>query len=423
MADATFERATGSRMRHNRGWLALGSVPWMIGLGCVVAALVTGVPAFLAGLFHLGIFGLVGLGLAYKRNPHPRFVSGAVKVDAEGLHFGGLRVAGSQQIKQGFVVPGAGRCVVRIVRKGLRSSVNIVVKDVAEGRELLRALGLDASQTVAEVRGMSRIFSLSTAKQMLLFVSPAASAIGGALLGGLTFGPKGVIIAPLLMVAALVTMMTLIFARTKIQIGADGILTRWLGKERFISFSEIADVSPCEIAQLSKTYVGVELTLHGGERVRLLVGQKQWDGEEASILYERIREAGQTYRAGGADADASVLARNGRPSADWIAVLRSIGAGANAGMRTPPIPTERLWRIVEDVGASALARAGAAVALAPQVSGAERKRIRVAAKATASPKLHVALERASDVETSDEELAQALAELEEDAAADAQARA
>ena len=62
--------------------------------------------------------------------------------------------------------------------------------------------------------------------------------------------------------------------------------------------------------------------------------------------------------------------------------------------------------------AAPLARFSAAIALAPQVPPAERKRIRVAAATTASPKLRVALEHASSSEASEEALAEELAHLE-----------
>ncbi len=411
-----FHSDTATVMKRNPWWLLLGASPWIIGLGSMLTALVTSKAAFLAPLFHLAIFGGVGFGFLYKANKDPRFLAGEVLADAEAVRFRGEVIARRDEIKQGFVVPHRGRHVVRLARKGFRPNVEIAVKDVAEGRALLKTLGLDASQSVARINAMSHVFSWSPVKQLALFMSPMLGAFAGVMGGGLAFGPTGVAAGMLALFAALAAMMTLIIARTHVEIGADGILTRWFGKERFFPFSQIEWVNPFESKQLSKTYLGVELVLRSGESVRIQVGQKRWADEEQEMVVERIREAIEAYSSGMAGADASILGRNGRAPKDWITSLRSIGAGANADMRTSPIPLERLWRIVEDASASAVARASAAIALAPQVPPSERRRIRIAAQATASPKLRVALEHASDHDISDDALAESLAELEAEGA-------
>jgi hypothetical protein len=193
---------------------------------------------------------------------------------------------------------------------------------------------------------------------------------------------------------------------TSVQIGADGILTRWMGRERFHSFANIAWVGPYEGIQSC----GVELTLRGGERVRIATNRKYRGGEQGVFL-QRIHESAETYWRGAA-ADTALLARNGRKSKDWVTALKAIGAGANADMRTPAITHERLWCIIEDSRAEPLARVGAAIALAPQVHPSERGRIRVAVESTVAPKLRVALEQASSIDASDEALVEAIEHLE-----------
>jgi hypothetical protein len=70
---------------------------------------------------------------------------------------------------------------------------------------------------------------------------------------------------------------------------------------------------------------------------------------------------------------------------------------------------DRLWSVLED-GASAPAhRAAAAVALSPHLDDAGRQRVRIAAQATATPKLRVALEAAA--EDDDVRLIEALDEV------------
>lgn len=407
-----FESTTATIMRRNRWWLALASTPWMAIGALAITALAIRNPAPLAPSFHFAIFGLIAFLFAYKRNRNPRFVPGSIRADAEGVRQNGELLVRREEIKQGFVVPHAGRHVVRLVKKGPRPSLNVAVESVDEGRRLLRALGLDASQTVAEVRAMSRIFSMPAWKQMALYMSPAIAAFIGMAIGMGSFGKGGAAFGPMLMVVAYPFLLTMILIREKVQIGADGILTRWMGRQRYFPFSQIEWVNPWEGAQLNKRYTGVELVLRSGEKHRILVGQKRWSEEERGLLLERISESIEAYKSGMFGTDASILGRNGRAPTDWITALRAIGTGANADMRTSPIPLERLWQIVEDASAAAVARASAAVALVAQVPVEERTRIRVAARATASPKLRVALEQATEPEITDQALAEALAELE-----------
>lgn len=77
----------------------------------------------------------------------------------------------------------------------------------------------------------------------------------------------------------------------------------------------------------------------------------------------------------------------------------------------PAVPRDVLLRIVEDSHAAPLERASAAVAAIESGDDDAKKRVRVAAGATASPKLRIALDRI--VESSDEQaIVEALDELE-----------
>ena len=409
-----FRSTTATLMRRNPLWLGLGASPWAIGVFLITAALISHNYKILAGLGHALIFGVLGLVFAYKYNRNPSYEAGEITADPTGVRIGGRLLATRDDIRDGFVLPYKGRTVVRLRRSG-RTSINIAVEDIAEGRRLLKALGLDATQTVARVRAASQVFSMPSWKQLALFLAPVAlvplSIVSATLLGGKHGLPFGFAVIPFVYAF----MFTMLLAPTSVRIGADGIVTRWLGKERYFPFKDIEWVNPYEGAQLNKTYVGVEIVTRAGETTRILTGQKRWGDEQQGLLIERIREAIEAYRSGYAGADASVLARNGRAPKDWVTALRAIGAGANADMRTAGIPLDRLWRLVEDASAAPLARVGAAIALTPQIPPSERRRIRIAAEATASPKLRIALERASSNDTPEEELAEELSALEAEA--------
>src|SRR5262249_28225525 len=142
--------------------------------------------------------------------------------------------------------------------------------------------------------------------------------------------------------------------------------------------------------------IGIKLTLRSGEEVQIPVTTRSWGDNELALIEERIREAREAYRTGGAEADAALLKRGDREVSAWVSMLRTIGAGANADMRTAPVPRERLFRIVEDPASPAIDRAAAAVALGADLDEDGRRRLADAAHATAAPKLRVAIEKAAD---------------------------
>ena len=87
--------------------------------------------------------------VAYRANWRPRVTPASVRADGEGVTLAGHFVPRAA-IRKGLVLPGMPPRVVLL--RGFRPDVEIQVRDVAEGRALLRALGLDASQAVADFR-------------------------------------------------------------------------------------------------------------------------------------------------------------------------------------------------------------------------------------------------------------------------------
>ncbi|MBL8742257.1 MAG: hypothetical protein JNK04_14210 [Myxococcales bacterium] len=402
-------RADIRRVRRNRGWLALASLPWLGALGCVAAAIATGSPRPLVTVGHFLIFGAIALLFAYRKNANPRYESGKLSVTERSLMWGERELVARNQLTGGLLVPHKGRVRVSLERR-LRPNILLEVESEEEGRALLRALELDASQTVAEVRGMSAVFSLKAWQQLLIPLLPVLTMFVTVPVLGFfmaTAMPWGVAAGTMLLPFAIGSLVI----PSKITIGADGILTRWLRWRSYFPFSEVSQVGPVDQRVLNKVYRGVQVTMRDGTSKFLPITQRGWGDEGYDAVIERIREAVELFRSGNVGTNASVLARNGRAPREWVTALRRVGEGANADMRTAPIASEQLLRVVEDLGASATARASAAVALSARGSDADRTRIRVAAEATAAPKLRIALEKAvSDAD--EEELASALSELE-----------
>jgi hypothetical protein len=204
---------------------------------------------------------------------------------------------------------------------------------------------------------------------------------------------------------------------SKVHVGADGVLIEWMRTKRFIPHSAIASLTEYETGWGNSRMVGVDIQLASGEAVRVPVAQRKWGPNAPATLRARIEEAREANRNGGALNEAAVvLGREGRPVLEWIAALRSVGAGTNATHRIAPVNPDRLWSIVEDASTDARSRAAAAVALSASTDDEGRTRLRAAATATAAPKLRVALETLAST-ASEDELVRVLEDLEESEAA------
>lgn len=403
----------GARLlRRSRGWRIASFLPWAIGAGFIAAAIAARNPALLAPLFHATVFGALAFFGVRHWNPSATWRSGRVTAGPDGIQFDGSAVVARDKIKDALIMPYKGQTAVRVSLNGVGAPEYVAVKDVEEGRRLLRALGLDASQSVARLKVLGQFFDLPAWKTVLLTVAPMAVFVGTLASTVSLFGKQAAPYALALLPIVLGFLVTVMVNPTKVEVGADGILTTWFGAKRFFSYADLEFVGPYEDAKMGKVYVGVELGLRSGEKVKLSTGQKRWGDENQALILERISEAIETYKSGMSASDASVLGRNGRAPLDWITALRQLGAGANADMRTAPVAIDRLWRLVEDASATAVARVSAAIALGPHIDERERKRIRMAAESTASPKLRVALEKASAPEAAEEELASVLSEIE-----------
>jgi hypothetical protein len=120
---------------------------------------------------------------------------------------------------------------------------------------------------------------------------------------------------------------------------------------------------------------------------------------EGQKLVERIQEQVAAHRARAAP-DGASLARSGRATEAWMREVAAV-TEAGASYRTPAVPPDELWRIVEDAAAPPTARAGAAVALRQALDAVGRVRLRAVADACAGPRLRVALDAVASSEDDD----------------------
>jgi hypothetical protein len=168
---------------------------------------------------------------------------------------------------------------------------------------------------------------------------------------------------------------------TRVTVGVDGVLHERRLTRRFHPMEGLASVDTA--------HGDVELAYADGRRERMAV-----PGASVAVA-SRIREGlAASKAAGGEQVPAEVLARGGRTIADWRAAIRSL-VGEDRGYRVAALEPEHLARVLEDPGAPAEHRIGAALALAAG-DDASRARVRVAAETCAEPKLRVALESTLD---------------------------
>lgn len=401
-------RGEVTRVRRNPRWLALGALPFLAIPLLLTLAILTRQPAIGVFSVHALILGTVVLGWLYRANKNPVFAPGELQVDAAGVHHQGRLIARREEIRAAFTAHREGAVEVRLDRRGARPSILLRVADDVEARRVLLALGMDASQTVAEVRAASQIFGWSILKQIGVFVLPM---VGAGLLSAIAAALGAGLVLPLLTPLMVVSMLVLVFARTHVRIGADGVGTKWLGKQKFYPFSQLEDAVCYEDRVGGKTQVGVRLWLTDGTQAKIPCGQKGWNNVDPNEIAQRIHEARDVHRRGGWEVDPKLFARGERTVSDWLVALKSLGAGAGADMRTASVPTDRLLRLIGDASAPGFARVAASIAAREQAPDEAKARARIAAVTTAEPTLRKSFEQVASADD-DAVLAQALAELE-----------
>lgn len=352
---------------------------------------------FAVGLFVMSI--PLGFWRRVRRdNWRARPRNARVRASAEGIFVDGVRVVDPKDIGHALVQPRAGKKpTVRLQDAKRRVLFEQVVEDEAEGVELLRAIGHDAGARKAQFEALSPFLSTEHRASGTVFATFIAAIVATLFatnlhLHGLTsFLPIIVSMLP----------MFLVMRRMEVQIGADGISTRWNGRRRFIPFEDVYAVD-------TSASDGVRIVLRSGKPIDLRTGGKSgWGGakERATMmrdaLAQRIRQAMEAQRARiGPRELAAQLARGDRDETTWLSELKKLRDG-EGGYRAAAVREEDLWRVVEDPGAPEEARAGAAILL--RSADGARPRLRIAAEAVASPRLRVALE-AEEEEDAEEAL-------------------
>jgi hypothetical protein len=376
-------------------------------LGAAVTVVILGAAlAWAAGLVTFGFWvawvGLAAIAYGWSRSPGGAPLPVRVKADEHGLQIDGAVQWRGSRVAGGWIQPRPRASPVVHLRGPGGAPIRLVTRDVEQGRALLAALSVDASHVAADYWAMARPLG-----------EPRAFAHAGALLGlaiglGLLTGPT---VSPVFAVAlvALIVLCAGVTVPTRVVVGGDGVLLRWLGTVRYVPWSRVADVQPFD--------GGVTLVLaapsSGGDRLTLRMPEEhERYHPERDAMVERMLAAFRAHGPAREEPLSRVLDRSGARTREWVRTMRALLRPA-ASFRTASIPPERLWRVVEDARADRTVRTGAAIALAPGLSERERARLKAVAAGCAEPRLRLALRTAAaEANVPDEALAEALDALE-----------
>jgi hypothetical protein len=382
------------RIRRNPWITALTCVPWVLAAALAVATLVTGTPLAVIAP-HLAIAGAIGFAIAWRRKPYARFERVDVSVDDELVRVGRETLPRSLATRA-EMLPTAGGPVVRVsIKNGLARDIG--VEDEGAAHRLMTALGFDASQRTATYRTGS--LAVTRYRYVPIAIVPIIWLM--MLLGSALHTNLFPFVIPLFVIA----LAAMYVKRTSVIVGVDGILVRWLWVREFIATKDITAAQRFEQGSGRNRVTGVEI-FNSRWTVKLPAND-----DLAAMIQQRVRDAISVARSNTLVADdALLLARGELPLREWITRLKGIGAGATATLRTAAVMPEQLWRVASDPAQPATTRAAAAVALSTTLDDVGRVRLADLARATAEPKLRVALESAA-TDAPDEELEQTMLEL------------
>jgi len=385
-------------------------------IGVVVALAATTKFAAVMAMMPLALLGGIFLAIRSLTKPRPVIGRGRLVVRGDRVLVGGRALTARTSITSGAVVPTAPEGVVVRLERRRGLPIDLHAGDVDRAREILEALELDPKHAVARFHALASDAGAWQRRMRLMI--PVLVLFGAAVAISARVGlPILIPFHAFLMVALALSMVV----PAQVTVGTDGISFRRFGRGDFISLDGVADAFAVDTdTTFNATLCVVRLIGDDGSVVRELVVDQKKHGPfsegihravdaRANALAARIREVIYLRRARDNTFNPRTLARRERELHEWLHALRSL-LTRTTGFRDeePPTP-EALLAIVEDGSAAAIDRAAAAIALS-QADDAIKQRVRVAADATAAPRLRVALEAAIDQD--EQKLASALEEIE-----------
>lgn len=203
-----------------------------------------------------------------------------------------------------------------------------------------------------------------------------------------------------LIALALMALVSELCRKVELSVGADGIVLRGALSTRFFRYEEVETVAA--------EHHRLRLKLRG--KAPLLLEAVSKSTERASDIWNlaaRIHQGRSTTQSHAHDLEA-VLKRGDRTVGQWLQDVRTL-TGQEVGYRDASIDDDKLWSVVEDASLDSSQRTAAGIALRDHLDARGKLRLRVAADASASPQVRVALEAV--LGAADDELVRVLERL------------
>ena len=347
-------------------------------------------------------FGLT-FGLVFvARNAFPRAQACALRATEAGLTVEGAEEIRSEDILEIKVVPRpVALALVELTLRGPGPKKLTLRTREYDARMLVELFGVRRTRFRLTVPYWKRYLGSFVALNGLLVVS---SLFGSGGIGTLLLALPGCVIY-----AALITWL-IGYIRGSLVIGADGFTTRWLFRERFTAYRDVAAVrAETRIGGVADTMID----LASGRKVRLRTveapNNEQERGTEGRAMLAHVQEAfTRSSRLVDASVDVPALVQRGERSAsEWLSSIDALVRGGGSRYRVAAVSSEMLSEVVTDPRAAVESRVGAAAALIRMGDDSWRARLRVAAEASAESDLRdtlLALSDARDDETAERAL-------------------
>ena len=287
----------------------------------------------------------------------------------------------------------------------LRGGRRLVARctDLPGARALLRAAKVSVEQRLLEVplgslasaSGNGPILHLLGPVLLGFFMLAMAAPVLSA--GKVTLESVATIVGYVLACVAATAALAHYIAPGRAIVGADGVRVARLFSRKFVPYERLREVSTLLGPVVLETADG-ELVLHTRSFIRDAPGSRE-------ALAARLRDAIQVFRRERlAEVKLELFARKGLRVAAWKEQVRRVSQGG-ADYRSVVLESEEIARVAEDPSAPAERRIGAVLSLSGRaLDPALRERLRIAAGASANPRLRVALDRALDGDLVDDDL-------------------
>lgn len=205
--------------------------------------------------------------------------------------------------------------------------------------------------------------------------------------------------------AAASLLLALLFAPTRLTLGAEGMEIRWLWRSRWVRWRDVASV------EALKGSDAIVLHLKRGADVRLSAEAAfaLSDANATEALVARIHNAIEEAAAARPHAVAAALSRGSSTTAEWVARLRGLISREASGYRAASVSADEVAEVLRDHSADPALRVAAAVAYAP-AGGVDA--VKHTAESVASTRVRVALDAAAG--SDDEAIAVALDAVDEE---------